>query len=65
MAYHGFRHHGKSRVSSPAAPAASAGRSRSGCAQAGAKVVAGSTNPDKVAAMKKELGDGPITTPSP
>jgi NAD(P)-dependent dehydrogenase (short-subunit alcohol dehydrogenase family) len=26
-----------------------------GCAQAGAKVVAGSTNPDKVAAMKKEL----------
>src|SRR3954463_15925611 len=32
-----------------------------GCAQAGAKVIAGSTNPDKVAAMKKELaafGDG-------
>lgn len=27
-----------------------------GFAQAGAKVVAGSTNPDKVAAMKKELG---------
>jgi NAD(P)-dependent dehydrogenase (short-subunit alcohol dehydrogenase family) len=26
-----------------------------GCAQAGAKVIAGSTNPDKVAAMKKEL----------
>ncbi len=26
-----------------------------GCAEAGAKVVAGSTNPDKVAAMKKEL----------
>jgi len=26
-----------------------------GCAQAGAKVLAGSTNPDKVAAMKKEL----------
>src|SRR5262249_47601696 len=26
-----------------------------GCAQAGAKVVAGSTNPDKVAAMKAEL----------
>jgi NAD(P)-dependent dehydrogenase (short-subunit alcohol dehydrogenase family) len=26
-----------------------------GCAQAGAKVVAGSTNPDKVAAIKKEL----------
>lgn len=29
-----------------------------GFAQAGAKVVAGSTNPDKVAAIKKELGDG-------
>jgi len=27
-------------------------------AQGGAKVVAGSTNPDKVAAIKKELGDG-------
>jgi NAD(P)-dependent dehydrogenase (short-subunit alcohol dehydrogenase family) len=27
-----------------------------GCAQAGAKVVAGSTNPDKVAAIKSELG---------
>ena len=27
-----------------------------GCAAAGAKVVAGSTSPDKVAAMKKELG---------
>jgi NAD(P)-dependent dehydrogenase (short-subunit alcohol dehydrogenase family) len=27
-----------------------------GCAQAGAKVVAGSTNPDKVASIKKELG---------
>ena len=26
-----------------------------GCAEAGAKVVAGSTNPDKVAAIKKEL----------
>ncbi len=26
-----------------------------GCARAGAKVIAGSTNPDKVAAMKKEL----------
>src|SRR6188768_2093956 len=26
-----------------------------GCAQAGAKVIAGSTNPDKVAAIKKEL----------
>ncbi len=26
-----------------------------GCAQAGAKVIAGSTNPDKVAAMKREL----------
>src|SRR6185295_18272857 len=29
-----------------------------GYAQAGAKVVAGSTNPDKVEAMKKELGSG-------
>ena len=29
-----------------------------GCAAAGAKVVAGSTNPDKVAASRKELGDG-------
>jgi NAD(P)-dependent dehydrogenase (short-subunit alcohol dehydrogenase family) len=29
-----------------------------GFAQAGAKVVAGSTNPDKVAAIKKELGPG-------
>ena len=29
-----------------------------GCAQAGAKVVAGSTNPDKVAAIKSELGAG-------
>lgn len=29
-----------------------------GFAQAGAKVVAGSTNPDKVAAIKKELGAG-------
>jgi NAD(P)-dependent dehydrogenase (short-subunit alcohol dehydrogenase family) len=29
-----------------------------GSAQAGAKVVAGSTNPDKVAAIKKELGGG-------
>jgi NAD(P)-dependent dehydrogenase (short-subunit alcohol dehydrogenase family) len=29
-----------------------------GCVQAGAKVVAGSTNPDKVAAIKKELGAG-------
>jgi NAD(P)-dependent dehydrogenase (short-subunit alcohol dehydrogenase family) len=27
-----------------------------GCAQAGAKVIAGSTNPEKVAAIKKELG---------
>src|SRR5215468_188049 len=27
-----------------------------GCAAAGARVVAGSTNPDKVAAVKKELG---------
>ncbi len=29
-----------------------------GCAQAGAKVVAGSTNPDKVSAIKSELGAG-------
>jgi NAD(P)-dependent dehydrogenase (short-subunit alcohol dehydrogenase family) len=29
-----------------------------GCAQAGAKVVAGSTNPDKVSAIKAELGSG-------
>src|SRR5262245_14922358 len=29
-----------------------------GCAAAGAKVIAGSTNPDKVSAIKKELGDG-------
>src|SRR5262245_2944161 len=29
-----------------------------GLAQAGAKVVAGSTNPDKVAAIKEELGKG-------
>lgn len=29
-----------------------------GCAQAGAKVIAGSTNPDKVGAMKQELGAG-------
>jgi NAD(P)-dependent dehydrogenase (short-subunit alcohol dehydrogenase family) len=29
-----------------------------GFAQAGAKVIAGSTNPDKVAAIKKELGPG-------
>jgi NAD(P)-dependent dehydrogenase (short-subunit alcohol dehydrogenase family) len=29
-----------------------------GCAQAGARVVAGSTNPDKVAAIKRELGPG-------
>lgn len=29
-----------------------------GCAQAGAKVLAGSTNPDKVANIKKELGAG-------
>src|SRR6185436_8383750 len=29
-----------------------------GCAQAGAKVVAGSTNPDKVSAIKSELGGG-------
>src|SRR5260221_2272041 len=29
-----------------------------GFAQAGAKVVAGSTNPDKVSAIKKELGTG-------
>src|SRR5947209_13806087 len=28
-----------------------------GCAAAGARVVAGSTNPDKVAAIKKELGE--------
>src|ERR1700761_2989276 len=27
-----------------------------GCAQAGAKVIAGSTNPEKVAAIKKEMG---------
>src|SRR5581483_1470224 len=29
-----------------------------GCAEAGAKVIAGSTNPDKVGAMKQELGAG-------
>src|SRR5262245_47369468 len=29
-----------------------------GLAQAGAKVVAGSTNPEKVSAIKKELGGG-------
>ncbi len=29
-----------------------------GFAQAGAKVVAGSTNPEKVAAIRAELGDG-------
>ena len=29
-----------------------------GFAKAGAKVMAGSTNPDKVAAIKKELGPG-------
>src|SRR5262245_8255955 len=29
-----------------------------GCAEAGAKVVAGSTNPDKVSATKSELGPG-------
>jgi NAD(P)-dependent dehydrogenase (short-subunit alcohol dehydrogenase family) len=29
-----------------------------GCAQAGAKVLAGSTNPDKVSAIKSELGNG-------
>ena len=29
-----------------------------GCVQAGAKVVAGSTNPDKVSAIKSELGSG-------
>jgi NAD(P)-dependent dehydrogenase (short-subunit alcohol dehydrogenase family) len=37
-----------------------------GCANAGAKVIAGSTNPDKVAAMKKELdgiGAGNDATP--
>ena len=37
-----------------------------GCAQAGAKVLAGSTNPDKVAAMKKDLaafGDHHDATP--
>lgn len=34
-----------------------------GFAQAGAKVVAGSTNPDKVGAIKKELGDGHDGTP--
>ena len=34
-----------------------------GFAQAGAKVVAGSSNPDKVAAMKAELGAGHEATP--
>src|SRR5581483_144920 len=37
-----------------------------GCAQAGAKVLAGSTNPDKVAAIKSELdaiGPGHDATP--
>src|SRR5256884_8920451 len=34
-----------------------------GCAEAGAKVVAGSTNPDKVAAIKTELGAGHDATP--
>src|SRR5438874_4160544 len=29
-----------------------------GCAASGAQVVAGSTNPDKVAGIKKELGEG-------
>lgn len=29
-----------------------------GCAASGAKVVAGSTNPDKVASIRKDLGDG-------
>src|SRR5437867_13440659 len=33
-----------------------------GMAQAGAKVVAGSTNPDKVAAIKSELGAGHDST---
>src|SRR6476659_9891295 len=34
-----------------------------GCAQAGAKVIAGSTKPDKVAAIKQELGAGHDATP--
>src|SRR3954454_13049021 len=34
-----------------------------GCAEAGAKVIAGSTNPDKVAAIKGELGAGHDATP--
>lgn len=34
-----------------------------GCAASGATVVAGSTNPDKVAAMKAELGAGHEATP--
>jgi len=33
-----------------------------GFAQAGARVLAGSTNPDKVAAIKQELGDGHAAT---
>ena len=34
-----------------------------GLAQSGAKVMAGSTNPEKVAAIKKELGDGHDAVP--
>lgn len=34
-----------------------------GCAEAGARVVAGSSNPDKVAAIQKELGEAHRATP--
>lgn len=57
MAYTGFNISGK--VCLVTGGTSGIGRAIAmGCAQAGARVVAGSTNPDKVAAIKKELGGG-------
>ncbi len=57
MAYHGFDISGK--VCFIAGGTSGIGRSIAvGYAQAGARVVVGSTNPEKVAAASKELGEG-------